>query len=117
MYDFPRAGKPTMTMTSLAATSRLGILPSGETLERVIPGMFSVVAWGRTRGVWLPEFCRNGGLLFPESARRLCGNAVFGPTTTETGDCVARQQCSTEGAEGSTYMRGEFGAVDVRLRA
>lgn len=62
MYDFPLAGRPTMTITSLAATSRWGILPSGETLDRVMPGMLRVVACGRTRGVWLPEFCRTGGM-------------------------------------------------------
>jgi hypothetical protein len=27
-----------------------------------MPGMLSVVACGRTRGVWLPEFCRTGGI-------------------------------------------------------
>ena len=51
-----------MTITSLAATSLSAILPSGETLDLVMPGIFSVVACGRTRGVWLPEFCRTGGL-------------------------------------------------------
>lgn len=51
-----------MTITSFAATSRSAILPSGETRDRVIPGMLSVVAWGRTRGVAEPEFCRMGGL-------------------------------------------------------
>lgn len=53
-----------MTMTSFAATSRSAILPSGETRERVIPGMLRVVAWGRTRGVADPEFCRRGGLFY-----------------------------------------------------
>lgn len=49
-------------ITSLAATSRSGILPSGETLDRVMPGMLSVVAWGRILGVTHPEFCLMGGL-------------------------------------------------------
>ncbi len=62
MYDFPRAGSPTMMMTSLAATSLSGMRPSGETRDLVMPGMLRVVAWGRTLGVWLPEFCRKGGL-------------------------------------------------------
>lgn len=47
-------------MTSLAETSRSAILPSGDTLDLVMPGMFKVVACGRTRGVWLPEFWRRG---------------------------------------------------------
>ena len=62
MYDFPLAGRPTMTTTSFAPTSRCEILPSGDTRDRVIPGMFSVVAGGLTRGVVEPEFCRTGGL-------------------------------------------------------
>lgn len=62
MYDFPRAGRPTIIITSLAATSLSAILPSGDTLDLVMPGMLRVVAWGRTRGVWLPEFWRTGGL-------------------------------------------------------
>lgn len=49
-------------MTSFALTSLSAIFPSGETLDRVIPGMFRVVACGRTRGVWDPEFWRTGGL-------------------------------------------------------
>lgn len=51
-----------MIMTSLAETSRSAILPSGDTLDLVMPGMLKVVACGRTRGVWLPEFWRRGGL-------------------------------------------------------
>lgn len=49
-------------ITNLAATSLSGILPSGETLDRVMPGMLSVVACGRILGVTQPEFCRMGGL-------------------------------------------------------
>jgi hypothetical protein len=49
-------------MTNFAATSRSAILPSGEMSDRVMPGMLSVVACGRTRGVAEPEFCRRGGL-------------------------------------------------------
>ena len=62
IYDFPRAGKPTIITTSLAPTSRCAILPSGETLDLVIPGIFNVVAGGRVRGVEWPEFCLTGGL-------------------------------------------------------
>lgn len=47
-----------MTMTSLDPTSLEAILPSGETLLLVKPGMSRVV--GRTRGVFVPEFCRMG---------------------------------------------------------
>lgn len=36
--------------------------PSGETLDRVIPGILSVVAGGRVRGVLDPEFCLIGML-------------------------------------------------------
>jgi hypothetical protein len=43
-----------MTITSFAPTSLCAILPSGETLLFVNPGMSSVV--GLTRGVELPEF-------------------------------------------------------------
>lgn len=49
-------------MTNLEATSRFAILPSGETLDLVIPGIFKVVAGGRVRGVVDPEYCRTGGL-------------------------------------------------------
>lgn len=52
-----------MTITNFAATSRSAILPSGETRDRVMPGMLRVVACGRTRGVAEPEFCRMGGIL------------------------------------------------------
>ena len=38
------------------------MLPSGETFDLVIPGMFNVVAGGRIRGVVEPEPCRIGGL-------------------------------------------------------
>lgn len=51
IYDFPLAGKPTMIMTNLDATSLSGIRPSGDALERVMPGMLSVVACGRILGV------------------------------------------------------------------
>lgn len=63
MYDFPRAGSPTMTITSFAATSRSAIRPSGETLDLVMPGILRVVAGGRVRGVVVPEFCLMGGLV------------------------------------------------------
>jgi hypothetical protein len=46
-------------MTSLDPTSRWAILPSGETLDFVKPGISRVV--GRIRGVELPEFCLLGG--------------------------------------------------------
>ncbi len=49
-------------MTNLDATSRLAILPSGDTFDLVIPGMFKVVAGGRIRGVVDPDPCRIGGL-------------------------------------------------------
>ena len=51
-----------MMTTSLEATSRLAILPSGENFDLVIPGMLRVVAGGRVRGVDDPEFCLTGGL-------------------------------------------------------
>jgi hypothetical protein len=51
-----------MIMTSFEATSRFAILPSGETLDLVIPGIFKVVAGGRVLGVVDPEYCRTGGL-------------------------------------------------------
>jgi hypothetical protein len=62
MYDFPLAGSPTMMITNLDATSRSAIRPSGDTLERVMPGILSVVAGGRVRGVVVPEFCLIGML-------------------------------------------------------
>lgn len=52
-----------MIMTSLAPTSLWAIFPSGDTLDLVMPGMFRVVAGGRTRGVEEPEFCLMGRLL------------------------------------------------------
>lgn len=36
--------------------------PSGETFDLVKPGMFSVVAGGRVRGVVVPELDLRGGL-------------------------------------------------------
>lgn len=45
-----------MTMTSLEPTSRCAILPSGETLDLVRPGISSVV--GRRRGVEVAELLR-----------------------------------------------------------
>ena len=62
MYDFPRAGSPTMMMTNLEATSLSGMRPSGDAFERVIPGMFKVVACGRTLGVCVPLLDLLGGL-------------------------------------------------------
>jgi hypothetical protein len=63
IYDFPLAGKPTMITTNFAPTSRWAILPSGETRDLVIPGMFKVVAGGLLLGVAEPEFCLTGGLV------------------------------------------------------
>lgn len=62
MYDLPRAGNPTMIITSFDPTSLGAIFPSGETFDLVMPGMFKVVAGGLTRGVMVPEFCRTGAL-------------------------------------------------------
>ena len=62
IYDFPLAGRPTIIITNLDATSRSAMRPSGETLDRVIPGILSVVAGGRVRGVLDPEFCLIGML-------------------------------------------------------
>ena len=62
MQDFPLAGNPTITTTNFAPTSLCAIFPSGETRERVMPGMFKVVAGGLILGVAVPEFCRTGGL-------------------------------------------------------
>jgi hypothetical protein len=44
-----------MMMISLEPTSRSAMRPSGETLERVRPGMSSVV--GFVRGVEAPDAC------------------------------------------------------------
>ena len=98
MYDFPRAGSPTMMMTSFAPTSRSAIRPSGDTRDRVMPGMLSVVAWGRIRGVWLPEFCRTGGL-------RDGQHATYGSMWSRAGS-----------SQRGTYSLGDPGAVDARLR-
>lgn len=48
--------------TNFAPTSLCEILPSGDTRDRVIPGILRVVAGGLTLGVAEPEFCRIGGL-------------------------------------------------------
>lgn len=64
IYDFPLAGKPTMITTNFAPTSLCAIFPSGETRDRVMPGMFNVVAGGLLLGVADPEFCLIGGLPF-----------------------------------------------------
>ncbi len=85
-----------MTITSFAATSRSAILPSGETSDRVIPGMLRVVACGRTRGVAEPEFCRIGGLQHPVLV-----------TCQDEG-------ISSSGAR-ATDILGEVGAVDDML--
>jgi hypothetical protein len=42
-------------MTSLEATSRGAMRPSGDTLDLVIPGILRVVAGARVRGVLVPE--------------------------------------------------------------
>src|SRR4051812_37962968 len=99
MYDLPRAGRPTMMMTSLDPTSRSGIRPSGETLDLVMPGILSVVACVRTLGVWLPEFWRKGGL-----RRQGCRQRLTFP--------IARQRHRFP----KTYMRGELGAVEASDR-
>lgn len=52
-----------MMTTNFAPTSRCAILPSGDTRDLVIPGMFKVVAGGLLLGVAEPEFCLIGGLL------------------------------------------------------
>lgn len=57
-----------MTMTNLAPTSLEAILPSGETFDFVRPGMSRVV--GRTRGVFVPEFCLMGRLREEVSERQ-----------------------------------------------
>ena len=49
-----------MTITSFEPTSRCAILPSGDTLDLVRPGISRVV--GFRRGVAEPEYCRFGGL-------------------------------------------------------
>lgn len=56
MYDLPLAGNPTITTTNFAPTSRCAIFPSGDTRDRVMPGMFRVVAGGLILGVAVPEF-------------------------------------------------------------
>ena len=48
-------------MTNLDPISRCAILPSGDTLDLVRPGMSRVV--GRVRGVEVPESCLRGGLV------------------------------------------------------
>jgi hypothetical protein len=52
-----------MITTNFAPTSRWAILPSGETRDLVMPGMFKVVAGGLLLGVAEPEFCLTGGLV------------------------------------------------------
>ena len=51
-----------MTMTNLAPTSRCAIRPSGETFDRVKPGISSVVGRLRDEGVDEPELCCSAGL-------------------------------------------------------
>lgn len=50
-------------MTSFEPTSRWAILPSGDTLDFVSPGMSKVVGRWRDAGVEAPESLRRGGLL------------------------------------------------------
>jgi hypothetical protein len=68
MYDFPRAGNPTMIITSFELTSLFEIFPSGDAFDIVNPGIFSVEGCGRSRGVESPEFCRMGILQAKKSA-------------------------------------------------
>ena len=49
-------------MTSLEPTSRWAILPSGDTLDLVNPGISKVVGRWRDPGVEAPESLRKGGL-------------------------------------------------------
>ncbi len=49
-------------MTSLDPTSRCAIRPSGDTFDRVKPGISSVVGRLRDDGVDEPEVCCSGGL-------------------------------------------------------
>ena len=51
-----------MTMTSFEPTSRWAILPSGDTLDRVRPGISKVVGLWREADVEVPESLRSGGL-------------------------------------------------------
>lgn len=51
-----------MTMTSLDPTSRCAIRPSGETFDRVSPGISSVVGRLRDEGVDEPELSCSAGL-------------------------------------------------------
>ena len=84
-------------MTSFAATSLSAMRPSGEILDLVMPGILRVVAWGRMRGVWLPEFCRTGGL--------------------HHGDAISAWETNRESLVLSTHMRGDPGAVEEMLLA
>lgn len=71
--------------TSFAPTSRCAILPSGETRDLVMPGMFKVVAGGLTLGVAVPEFCRIGGLIIVSKlANNSCLETVLG--SSKVGD-------------------------------
>ena len=49
-------------MTSFEPTSRWAILPSGDTLDLVRPGISKVVGLWRDAGVEVPESLRRGGL-------------------------------------------------------
>lgn len=49
-------------MTSLEPTSLWAILPSGDTLDFVRPGISKVVGRWREAGVEVPESLRRGGL-------------------------------------------------------
>jgi hypothetical protein len=69
-----------------------------------MPGMLSVVACGRTRGVWLPEFCLSGGLVSLATVAQRVDEG-----SAETGIILKRPR-------GSAYIRGDVGAVEDRLR-
>lgn len=49
-------------MTNFDPTSRWAILPSGDTLDLVSPGISKVVGRWRDAGVEVPESLRSGGL-------------------------------------------------------
>lgn len=50
-------------MTNFEPTSRWAILPSGDTLDFVSPGISKVVGRWREAGVEVPESLRLGGLV------------------------------------------------------
>jgi len=88
-----------MTMTSLAPTSRCAIRPSGETFDRVSPGISSVVGRLRDEGVDKPELCCSAGLdgelvLVLWSATLFLNYSHLGTVGCGGGRCV--RQCMTD---------------------